>query len=328
MTPSAAPAAPASSGSIYKVQAIIDEMVLPNSENMYPSHYSVSFPDRAGNWSQWGANNNGDPTTGSYAYVDRKIRPSDVGPSGTGYSYENLSLATIPAGNVVRRFPWVVVGDAWQLRNTSTNTRVQVRNIRHLALRFNGAWEDVGFNALTTQPRNYGSWHSIWLGPGMSSGNGQGHALDIGTGSALADGRVESDGGSSLGSIGMGNTNVGVASGTSTPLQYYSTYVWHFYPLNAFDKSRSDLEANYAGTVLCMETKLTLHNPNGPDDRSKSAMLVNIGADYYNVSQNLAYVGGTMHSRWKRITNDWSLTCATDISAAQLRASPPPGFTN
>ncbi|HMN81221.1 MAG TPA: hypothetical protein PKA20_14980 [Burkholderiaceae bacterium] len=320
--------APAASPSkTYPVQAILDEMVLPNSEDMYPAHYSVSFPDRASHRNQWGANNQGDPRTRSYAYVDRKIRADDRGPAGTGYSYENLSLATIPAGDTVRRYPWVVVGDAWQMRNVSTNSRVHVRNIRHQALTFDGKWIDAGFNSLTAQPKSYGSWHNIWLGPGMASGNGQGHALDIGVGYALSDGRIEPDGGSSLGSIGLGRRYLGVSSGTRTPLELYSSFVWHFYPLPGFDRTRAELEKSMAGTVICMEVRLILHDPGKPDDRDESAMLVNVGADYYNMSNRAAYIGGAMHGRWKRITNDWSLSCATDIAADLLKANPPPGFT-
>ncbi|MFZ4540932.1 MAG: hypothetical protein ACOYNL_03855, partial [Rickettsiales bacterium] len=304
----------------YSVQAALDDMIAPNTQGMYPSLGPVSFPGR-GFDHVWGADTEGNPNTNSYAYVDMKIRSSDVGPTGDGYNpypgRTSLAEAGVGAGDTVRLFPWVVVGDAWQMRNTSVNTRVEVRNMFTLGLLFDGTWISGGENPLNTHPNTYGSWHSIFLGPGMASGNGDGHAITIGTGGGLGDGRVEPDGGSSLGSINMGTEEPAEARGYG--LKKFETYVWHFYALPGFERTRGDLEQNFAGTITCIESKLILHDPNGPDDRNQSALLINLGADYYNPSRGNQYVGAAMHSRWKRIGNDWQLTCTTDISADALR---------
>ncbi|MFZ4542327.1 MAG: hypothetical protein ACOYNL_11150, partial [Rickettsiales bacterium] len=312
---------------IYSVQSAINDMIAPNTQGMYPSLWVVSFPERGLNH-VWGANTEGDPSTGSYAYVDMKIRASDLGPSGTGFNpypgRTSLAEAGVGSGDIVNLIPWVVVSDAYQLRNTSTNTRVQVRNMFIYALLFDDTWVSGGKDSLNSHPNTYGTWHSIFLGPGMTSGNGDGHAVLIGTGNALSDGRIEPDGGSSLGSIGMGNGEPADARGFG--LRMFDTYSWHFYPLSGFDRTRADLEQNFVGTLSCLETKLVLHDPNGPDDREQSAMLINVGADYYNVSRGSSYIGGAQHSRWKRITNDWQLACTTDIPVDALRKSLPPGF--
>jgi hypothetical protein len=93
------------------VSAALRDMVARNSNDWGPALNPV-----------WGFNSEGDPATGSYAYIDTGIRAADVGPTGAiGPHYPaNATLDNtgfVGVGETVQKFPWWVLDDAFQKRN-------------------------------------------------------------------------------------------------------------------------------------------------------------------------------------------------------------------
>ena len=305
--------------SIYQIQKIIDRMTLPNPGNFVPSIHPP-----------WGSNSQGDPGTGGYAYVDSKIRASDITTSGTGYQYggsTGLDTAPLFAGTSGSSFvgttPWMTVGDAQSLRNTAGNTRAQLRNMQQWALKTDGTYVRANFSDLSISPVNWGAWYNFWYGSG-TGGAGSEDVQTIGTGAALSDGRVElqaDGGGSSLGGIGSGNIYV------APNLAKYSTYLWHGFPLGGYSTSRDAWQSSIVGTITTVEGRLTLHDPNGPDDSAQSGLGIAVGEDWYwNAGAGNHWGGGHGHSNWTPMTRNWDLYGFTDIPRATLLANPPPPF--
>lgn len=335
-TPAPTPTPTPTPSSIYLKQTIIDRCTQSNSNGWYPSIHAAAFPP-------WGSNAAGH--NGTYYYVDEKIRANDLTMSGDGYSYDSdVGVAIGGGGNrglnaqywfinaypsdrstgssLVGVTPWFVIADAYQRRNVATNTRAHARNMKHFVLLTNGTWISVSSDALTKQPVTYGSWYNFWDGIG-TGGAGTEDVQNIGTGSGLSDGRIESvDGGSSLGSI-----NQGQAPGPNSNLRFYDTYMWHAFPIGGYTATRDFWQNSVAGTVTTCEARLILHNPAGVDDRATSGLMMNIGEDwFYNNGSGNHWAGGHMHSNWTTLTNNFQLFACSDLTQAQILANPPPGF--
>ena len=185
--------------------------------------------------------------------------------------------------------------------NTSTNTRVQCRDLQLWFLLPNGTWYLHGH---TVTPGSYM--------PPISWGNETG-AL---TNSTWRAETVENGGGGSIKSIGYGQ---------------YEDHVWH-----SFTSPAQPLPTSYLGIASCFYGRLILDDPGGVDDRANAHILGAGAGDYY---ENQAVANGTVpktvggnvnpmgYSRFKYFTNDWQLFgfySNNTLSQAAFRANPPP----
>lgn len=302
----------------YTIQRIIDCMTQPNSPSGYypqwgPINYSPNQnPAQQGN--QWGSDQAGNPYTGSYAYINCKIRSNDPTLTGDGFSQTNLDALGYADSQNIMPYPWVDVDCAWQnhvtyngvvTSNTSTNGRVNYKNFVHLTLLNDGTWVTSGSADMNSgTPGSY-----LNFTPGAAGGA----ETTLSFGSALNQLRYESGGnGVSLGAVCQ---------------QYPTNYaVWEAYPLGGYVQTKGYFKANVVGTLVYIEARTVLHNAGGTDDRNLMNCLIKIGADW--TIQNTANLGEYMHSNWQLVSPDgsWNLYAATDIPAATLQANPPPGF--
>jgi hypothetical protein len=276
------------------VSAALRDMVARNSNDWGPALNPV-----------WGFNSEGDPATGSYAYIDTGIRAADVGPTGAiGPHYPaNATLDNtgfVGVGETVQKFPWWVLDDAFQKRNVSTNTRVQMADMGHIVYGLDGSILQSDSDTMHRSLSQFGSLYWFW-------GD---YTIVIPDGNGLDQARLESDG-FSIGAIGMNN---------------YAGRGWciHGFPLPVYRASRNTWVNNVAGSVVFCRARKILHDPNGPDDRSQSGLMLNLGADYS--VPGVRMIGASMHNRWCEITNDWQWFYCTDMNPTFFSAHIPPGW--
>lgn len=215
---------------------------------------------------------------------------------------------SISNGTSIRRQPWFVVGRAAQVAGTAGNTRVQIRGFKQLVLESDNSWTT---DASADECIESASWHANFRSPGNETYE------EISTGGQPGQRRVESvanGGGSSLGSIGVGN------DGSSIPRRL--RWALHGYPVNSSRTRLAWLQCKGAMTVL--EARLILHDPSGVDDRANAGLLMWTGADWYAGG---SYINEHCHGRLKLITNDWQIFSAHDLTSAQLASYPPPGYS-
>ena len=277
------------------VEDCLADQVLPNSNGWGPSLNPV-----------WGFNSEGDPATGSYAYIDTAIRAADIGPTGAiGPHYPSYAAldntSFVNPSETVQKFPWFVIDDAYQKRNVSTNTRVQMADMGHIAMGLDGSILQYDTDTMHRSLHEFGSWYWFWGDL----------TIVIADGSALDQARLETDG-FSIGAVGM---------------PAYSGIGWciHGFPLPVFSRSRNTWVSSVAGTIVYCRARLILHDGGGVDDRNNSGLMLNLGADYS--VPGVRMIGASMHNRWKQITNDWQWFYCTDLPASFLRANPPSGWT-
>lgn len=223
---------------------------------------------------------------------------SDSSPQGVGIS----------DGTSIRRQPWFVVGRAAQVAGTAGNTRVQTRGFKQLVLESGNTWTT---DASTDEAIESASWHANFRSPGNETYEA------ITTGGQAGQRRVEpsgNGGGSSLGSIGVGN------DGSAIPRRL--KWALHGYPVNSSRTRLQWLQCHGAMTVL--EARLILHDPSGTDDRANAGLLMWTGADWYAGG---SYINEHCHGRLKLITNDWQIFSAHDLTSAQLASYPPTGYS-
>lgn len=182
--------------------------------------------------------------------------------------------------------------------NSANNTRVHMRNIR-----------------LYIKSKATKQWRSFGMSPGLSGFNTPKSTLFLG--SVAEDKRTNADG-----SVEIKQPNGGALT-------------WHgWWNLGRTPIDPDDVEAVF----VTMQARLTVDNPNLPDDRGNAQFGIQIGADYY-IDVNTAWPSvnpAVALSRTKRVTNDWqafSVMTFSDvgiqepgagISEAAFRAAPPP----
>lgn len=215
------------------------------------------------------------------------------------------AMETCPKENLItspqniRDLPWRTDPGPWT-GNGGANTRLQIRDLQ-LWFLINGTWVRWQYRR-QPQARMY---RNDW-GDNVSINN------------ATWRDEESNGGGASVRDIGRGT---------------YEHYNWHGWT-NAI-KEPPSYQAAASG---CFARKI-LDNPNGVDDRSQAQLLLAVSGDYYRdegVANNGPYDGnfGTTgprgFSRFKLVSNDWQLFSwyanmgSRSLSAAQLRANPPP----
>lgn len=105
----------------------------------------------------------------------------------------------------------------------------------------------------------------------------------------------------------------------------YEGYLWHTWG------GPNLIPMNAVGAAVAFFARLTLDNPNGPDDREKAHILAAGAGDWYKDQAtisgwkaqgvNVLYMG---FSRFKYVTSEWQLFGWTSLSETQIRANPPP----
>ena len=279
---------------ILSVEDLIADVLQPSSNGWGPSLNPV-----------WGFDSQGDPTTGSYAYASTLIRFGDGGPSGSGLHYPSNAILQDttfldPSATDVQEFPWFVLDDAYQARNSANNTRLQIADFAHQISFLDGTWTLSSSDTMHRSLNTFAAWYWFW---------GDLYRT-ITDGSAIDQARLETDG-CSLGGIGM----VDKAGGG---------WCVHGFPLDVYQRSRNDWVNLIAGSVVYMRARLIKHDSGGADDSANANILINMGADYTRPG---VHMGESYHSRWKLATTDWQYFYATNLSAAWLRAHPPIGFS-
>lgn len=189
--------------------------------------------------------------------------------------------------------PWRVPGP--YTGNTSTNTRVQCRDLQIWFLLPNGTWFLHG-HATTPGSTMYPiTWNE-------SSGQLNNNTW-----------RSESGGGASIRVLGYGT---------------YENYVWHSFT------SPRELPTSYLAIATAFYGRLILDDEGGTDDRANAHILAAGSGDYYRDSGVLSSPKQTGvntepmgYGRLKYVTNDWQLFSfwsRNTIAADELRLNPPP----
>lgn len=296
------------------VEKIISDMTAKNENGLYPDTYT-NADDSLRPGSQ-------------YAYVDVQLRAGNplYGGYWAGLFSDGVIQGTSYASQSFWHQAWGWIGSGNRITgggvgpgNTATNTRVQCKGCKLLALRFDGTWETWGSASMDGYPESFGSWY-------QSSRNNT--IQDIASGSALSQGKDETSngGGWSLGSIGLGTASSGISLQDSTSRYYpgealnYLNWNIHFWPTRAL-KSMADLIANYHGTMVVFQTRKILHNTGGTDDRANARMVASAGMDIGYASGG--YASGMHHGRFSEVQNTWTLHASTDIPPTILRTYPP-----
>jgi hypothetical protein len=101
-------------------------------------------------------------------------------------------------------------------------------------------------------------------------------------------------------------------------------YNYHFWARERAEIDPSDID----GIVTTAQARLILHDPNGPDDRSKARYLLSMGADYWS-SLSAGWDafktnGDAGIGRFKYVKQNWKSFNMTTATPAQLRQNPPP----
>jgi hypothetical protein len=276
------------STTLYRVQTLVDDMMLPNDNGWWMAVNGDLTADRHGPDHGYGR---------TYAYVSIGIRAADA----TSYwpkKYLDTSFGFSGSASV-RLQGWFVVGRAAQAQPKTTNTRVQTRNFRNLILYRNGSWAVAGANIGLPYPAD---WHADFSYPGNET------TQPVVSGSALDQARLESSGGASVGSVGSGDR---------------TNWTLHGWPAH-MTLPLSTWVNDVVGVVTVFEARLVLHDPAKPDDRADANLMVWTGSDWYVNG----YVGEYSHGRLKLVGNEWKIFSTTDLPASILRANPPPGFMN
>lgn len=253
----------------------------------------------------WGWDSQGDPTTGSYAYASTFIRLTDRGPSGSGVhnpanAYLEDTTFLDPGATDVSEFPWFVLDDAYQARNSALNTRFQMDGFTHLIAFLDGTWITSDSDTMHRSLNTFAAWYWFW---------GDLY-ITITDGSAIDQARLETNG-CSLGAIGMTDK-----AGTG--------WCVHGFPCDPYQRTRNEWVNLIAGSVVYMRGQLIKHDSGGADDSANANILVNMGADYTRPG---AHLGESYHSRWKLATTTAQYFYGTNLTPAFLRAHPPPGFS-
>ena len=182
--------------------------------------------------------------------------------------------------------------------DASTNTRVQIRNFRAFY-----------------KSRSTGRWTSYGVSAG-ATGYVYGKSSLFGA-TTPQNRRVNSD----------GSTEIKPPDDRN--------YAWHGW----WEKGRVSINpTDIAALFITLQGRLTVDDPNKPDDRAKARLLIQVGADYYrDLSTNWTFiVPSAATARSKLVTNDWQAFSATTfsdvgqqepgggITEAAFRADPPP----
>ncbi len=204
-----------------------------------------------------------------------------------------------------RSYPWLATDSYWNYLlpwfvhfegegNQASNTRIEMRNMRvFMKRRSNGEWSQVN------RSQSVGAIECA-------------QASNYFECPLSGDVRKEAEGVSAL------------------PLAGHNLHGWW--------GSREYVEGwDIAAVVVTLQARLGVHATNGVDDRSKARYLVQVGADYYpSDGSPEAVLPAVGISRAKLLTSEWqsiSMTTLSDvgkqepgggITAAELRASPPP----
>jgi hypothetical protein len=201
-----------------------------------------------------------------------------------------MGLGNTPPSGWTASTAWGVVYQG-AAGNTSTNTRVNIRNVQlYFLSKSTGQWSLL---QNTSQPDGAAYKENF-------SGD-----TDI-----KADVRTEPDG------------TISVTSGMGA----WAGDNYHFYPAVRGTINPNDV----GGVVSIFEARLILGNASLPDDRSTSNYLAEAGADYWpSVNGNLpaSYNGVTPpvgNGKFKKVEIPWRFYTMTTMTSAQLQSNPPP----
>jgi len=304
------------------VQRLIDTMTTKNDNGWYPDQYT-------------NADDVNHPPVGAGAST--VLRPGN--PLFLGYWPGVLADGIISTSQYANQSfgtqPWFWGGAAQRTENygtgpgnTASNTRMQVADMVLYDLTMAGEWVLIASASLDGNPVNYASLYN-------SSRNNT--IKDIGSGSALQDGRDETSngGGGSIGALGY---NTGVDSNDKYGNPVYTTdprslnypnrakdfrdWSIHGFQCNRAPFPNANRIANSQGYVVALRARKILHNGAGTDDRANAHIVLMTGCDYY--FSNYAYAGEAFHSGFREVTNDFQWFGATDIPPSILQANPPP----
>jgi hypothetical protein len=293
----------------YSISTLTSDMTLANENN-------------------WGLEQAPNTVRGSdvYAQITVGIKRSY---GNSGYPDAYISDSSLPGNNdttitmndstSVRCIAWYVAGRAKQSTVRSSNSRVQFRNHKLLALLTNNTWQELGSSSTGVQNA---SWHANFSSPGNED------FLSIGSnpGSALYHFRNESSGnggGQSIGSIGYGGWGTETADNGSI-LNKYSSYTVHGYPVS-YTNTKKWWVDNVRGFVQILEARLIIHDANAADDRANANVMIWSGADWY--ANNIYVMEGAGVGRLKLVTNDWRVFSWHNLTTSLLTTYPPPGFS-
>ena len=197
-----------------------------------------------------------------------------------------LDLGNNPPSDWGFALPWGVVFVAKE-GNPATNTRVEMRNMKiYVFSKSTSKWRLMGSSPIVD-----GSFYN----EDFRQGN------DI----KPATMRTEPDGGVS-----------------TTPVW---PYAYHFWCCGRQPFDRADL----GGVFSTYQVRLVVNDPTKPDDRARAKFLAYSGMDYWRDQTSgwapgMPNNGEAGHGRMKYVTTEWRAVNMTTVSAATLRASPPP----
>jgi hypothetical protein len=101
-------------------------------------------------------------------------------------------------------------------------------------------------------------------------------------------------------------------------------YNYHFWNPNRAEIDPTDID----GIFTTAQARLILHDPNGTDDRNKTAYLMSMGADYWSTLSaqwdNFKTNGDAGIGRFKYVEQSWKSFNMTTATPEQLRKNPPP----
>ncbi len=288
-----------STGGIYQMQTLIDDMTTANDNGWY-MEAAPNTQDSNG------------PGGTRYAQINIALRRSD-GRSHWPGEYLSDSApqgVSLSDSTVVYCLPWYVIGRANGVAEKA-NVRIQVRDLTLRGLKTDGTWETI---ASTNDPMTDSSWHANFRRPGEELFEA------VPTGSGFAEIRVHSSadgGGASLGSIGYGN------DGSAVPRR--NKWTNHGYGAGV-TKTRKQWIDTYKGLTFTIEARAIKHDPNGADNTNNTGLLMWIGADWYRNSPQGSYINGVGVGRLRVIDADWQLFSMSEQSMTDLANYPITGF--
>jgi hypothetical protein len=214
--------------------------------------------------------------------------------------YGGFAFNAITAWGVI-----VDAGTSTSSSNTSSNTRVELRNNQQWMMRqSDGSWHKVQD---TSQP---GAYSYVW-GNGSTCSSTEGKVNQV----KYAD---------------TGTVSYRPTGGCRNA---------HFFPGPRGDISFMKTDVGCVLSVV--QARLRVEDPSRPDDRASAKYLIHMGADYYPYTSgtiastkpewcsdpsnpSTCINPGSGLARFRYVTNEWRLYAYTTCTMAQLKAHPPP----